>query len=153
VDSFEERYRPLVELLAIVAKDGIYTPFDKIMRAIDRDTVMTALYDVLRYIAPDLKRCRDYFACLQIPEEDERRKCIEEYSGSEYEKCKEIGRILHDPSKLVEGMKILDDLVEEVSKGSLTRARKLAMLAVRRGLELTLKEKLIQKQSTGTKPL
>jgi hypothetical protein len=45
-------------------------------------------------------------------------------------------------------MKMLDDLVEEVLKGSLTRARKLAMLAVRRGVELTLKEKLILKEST-----
>jgi hypothetical protein len=146
VDSFEERYRPLVELLAIVAKDGIYTPFDKIMRAIDRDTVMMALYDVLRYIAPDLKKCRDYFACLQKPEEDKRRECIGKYSGSEYERCKEIGKILPDLSKLVESMEILDELVEEVSKGSLTRAKKLAMLAVRRGIELTLRE------SMGTKP-
>jgi hypothetical protein len=152
VNSFEERYRPLVELLAIVAKDGIYTPFDKIMRAIDRDTVMTALYDVLRYIAPDLKRCRDYFACLQIPEEDKRGECIERYSGSEYERCREIERVIQDPSKLVESMKMLDDLVEEVSKGSLTRARKLAMLAVRRSVELTLKEKLIQKESTRARP-
>jgi len=148
VNSFEERYKPLVELLAIVAKDGIYTPFDKIMRAIDRDTVMMALYDVLRYIAPDLKRCHDYFACLQEPEDDKRRECIEKYRGSEYERCREIERVIQDPSKLVESMKMLDDLVEEVSKGSLTRARKLAMLAVRRGVELTLKEKLILKEST-----
>ena len=148
MNSFEERYRPLVELLAIVAKDGIYTPFDKIMRAVDRDTVMTALYDVLRYIAPDLKRCRDYFACLQEPEDDKRRECIEKYCGSEYERCREIERVIQDPSKLVESMKMLDDLVEEVLKGSLTRARKLAMLAVRRGIELTLKEKLILKEST-----
>jgi hypothetical protein len=146
VNSFEERYRPLVELLAIVAKDGIYTPFDKIMRAIDRDTVMTALYDVLRYIAPDLKRCRDYFACFQIPEEDKRRECIEKYRGSEYERCREIERIVQDPSKLAGSMKMLDDLVEEISKGSLTRARKLAMLAMRRGIELTLRE------STEIKP-
>jgi len=139
VNSIEERYRPLVELLAIVTKDGIYTPFDKIMRAIDRDTVMMALYDVLRYIAPDLRRCRDYFACFQIPE-DKRSECIGKYSAPEYERCREIGRALQDPSKLVEGMKILDELVEEVSKGGLTRARRLAILAVRRSIELTLRE-------------
>lgn len=138
VSSLEEKYKLLVELLSIIVEDGIYAPFDKIVRAIDRDTVMSALYDAMRYLAPDLRRCGEYFKCLQIPEERERKECIDKYSVSEQERCDELVKVLKDPSKLVEGLKMLDELIEEVSRGSLTRVRKLAMLAVRRGMERAL---------------
>ena len=147
VSGLEERYRLIVELLSIIVKDGVYAPFDKIVRAIDRDTVMAALYDAMRYLAPDLKRCSEYFACYQLADESKRRECINRYSAPEYRRCKDIVDALKDPSKLVEGLRLLDELIEEVSRGSLTKVRKLAMLAVRRGMELTLKERVAKTAS------
>jgi hypothetical protein len=138
VSSLEEKYKLLVELFSIIVEDGIYAPFDKIVRAIDRDTVMSALYDAMRYLAPDLRRCGEYFKCLQTPEEREREECVGRFSRSEQERCDMLLRVFKDPSKLVEGLRLLDELIEEVSRGSLTKVRKLAMLAVRRGMERAL---------------
>jgi hypothetical protein len=140
VSSLEEKYKLLVELLSIIVEDGIYAPFDKIVRAIDRDTVMAALYDAMRYLAPDLRRCSEYFKCLQIPEKREREECVGRFSRSEQGRCDMLLRVFKDPSKLVEGLRLLDELIEEVSRGSLTKVRKLAMLAVRRGMERSLEE-------------
>jgi hypothetical protein len=148
VSGLEERYRLLVELLSIIVKDGVYAPFDKIVRAIDRDTVMAALYDAMRYLAPDLRRCSEYFKCLQIPEKHGREECVGKFSRSEQERCDMLLRVFKDPSKLVEGLRLLDELIEEVSRGSLTKVRKLAMLAVRRGMEQSLEEYM--KRATET---
>jgi hypothetical protein len=140
MSSFEEKYELLVGLLAVIVKDGVYTPFDKIIRAIDRDTVMASLYDAMRYIAPDLRRCSEYFACYHSSDESRRKECLDKYSTPDYKRCREIGEVLKDPSKLIEGLRVLDELIEEISKGSLTKVKKIAMLAVRRGMDLTLRE-------------
>ena len=140
MSSFEEKYELLVQLLAIIVKDGVYTPFDKIIRAIDRNTVMAALYDAMRYIAPDLRRCGEYFACYHLSDESERKGCIDKYSTPDYERCREITEVLKDPSKLLDGLRLLDELIEEISKGSLTKVKKIAMLAVRRGMALALRK-------------
>jgi hypothetical protein len=140
MSSFEEKYELLVRLLAIIASDGVYTPFDKIIRAMDRDTVMAALYDAMRYIAPDLRRCREYFACYHLSDESRRKECIKKYSTPDYERCREIAEVLKDPSKLLDGLRLLDELIEEISKGSLTKVKKIAMLAVRRGMDIALRK-------------
>lgn len=135
-----QEYDALIDLLAIIVKDGIYTPFDKIIRSQDRDIVLSSLYEALRYVAPDIKRCANYLNCLKALREGEsREKCVNALPIAGEDRCNDIANAI-DPRKLPESLEKLGEVIEEVSRGKLTKAKRIAMLAVQRGLHYSLKK-------------
>lgn len=49
--SPQKRYEKIVEMLALVVKDRVFGPVDRMARAIDTDSVKLALYEAMRYVS------------------------------------------------------------------------------------------------------
>lgn len=49
----------VVKILSILVADGVYGPVDRLARAVDIETIYAAMYETLRYIIPDLRKCQE----------------------------------------------------------------------------------------------
>jgi hypothetical protein len=67
IDEAEE----VIKILSILVADGVYGPVDRLARASDVETVYLAIYEALRYIVPDLRRCQEG----KEKEEKEKKRC------------------------------------------------------------------------------
>jgi hypothetical protein len=67
IDEAEE----VVKILSILVADGVYGPIDRLARASDVETVYLAIYEALRYILPDLRRCQE----SKEKKEEEKERC------------------------------------------------------------------------------
>jgi len=70
----------VVKILSILVADGVYGSIDRLARASDVETVYLAIYEALRYIVPDLRRCQE----SKGEEEEEKERCnaIKEVLGA-----------------------------------------------------------------------
>lgn len=56
--SSKPRFEMLINALALLVKDNVYGPVDRMARATDLEMVRTALYEALRYLSTDIRRGR-----------------------------------------------------------------------------------------------
>jgi len=61
----------VVKILSILVADGVYGPVDRLARASDVETVYLAIYEALRYVVPDLRRCQE----SKEKGEEEQKRC------------------------------------------------------------------------------
>ncbi|MEM0000492.1 MAG: hypothetical protein QXY82_04090 [Desulfurococcaceae archaeon] len=123
------KYDRLVKMLAFVARDGSYVVIDRIARAHDRDLVEQSIYEALRYIAPDLRKCNEW---------ERKRKSLseeEEIKEEEKKKCENIRSLLGDFTIPEDE---INALLEDIEKGRLSVARRIAIKALAKALSIPL---------------
>ncbi|MEM1873847.1 MAG: hypothetical protein QXS85_06365 [Acidilobaceae archaeon] len=118
------RYERLISLLALVATRGSYTVLDRLARAYDKDMVGQAVYEAIRSIAPDVRKCVEW---------EEGRRVL---SGDDEKECMRIKEALG-------GYAIPEDeinmLLEDIGRGRLYVARRIAIQALSKALSMTAK--------------
>lgn len=127
------KYEKLINLLAFVVADSrSYIVIDRIVRAYDKDFVEQSVYEAIRYIFPDIKKCAEFEEGTRTPtgEKDE-------------ERCKIIKNALGDYSIPENEIKLL---LGEIEKGKLSVARKIAIQALAKALSIK-----VTKSTTNTK--
>jgi len=124
-----DRFKKVVDLLAFIAgEDNVYSPLDKLVRASDRETVYVALYEALRYIAPDIRKCRELLKATEqskVTEQSGSQKTTEQPDKRRCEKLLEI----------VEDFESIEGLIKEVSEGRISIAKKIALQALSQALK------------------
>lgn len=136
------KYDRLVKMLAFVARDGSYVVIDRIARAHDRDLVEQSIYEALRYIAPDLRKCSEWERKRKSLSEEEERKEEkkslseeEEIKEEEKKKCESIKSLLGDFTIPEDE---INALLEDIEKGRLSVARRIAIKALAKALSIPL---------------
>jgi len=110
IDEAEE----VVKILSILVADGVYGPIDRLARASDVETVYLAIYEALRYIVPDLRRCQE----------------SKEKKEEEKERCNAIKDVLG-------AFEVNEKMISAfMSKASPRIAKRIAVEALSRGLNL-----------------
>ncbi|MEM0240967.1 MAG: hypothetical protein QXP29_05845 [Candidatus Nezhaarchaeales archaeon] len=116
------KYDRLVKMLAFVASDGSYVVIDRIARAYDRDLVEQSIYEAVRYLAPDLRKCSEGMRDLKTLSENEKKR------------CESIKNLLGDFTIPEDE---INALLEDVEKGRLSIAKKIAIRALAKALAIT----------------
>ena len=70
VQRLLEKYPGFTNVLRILVEDKVYTPIDKLARALNQTMVRTALYEALRYAMTEVRK-----DCSSISDDNERKKC------------------------------------------------------------------------------
>lgn len=116
------KYDKLINILAFVAMDsGSYVVIDRIVRAYDRDTIEQSIYEAIRYIFTDIRKCTEF-------EKNERS-----LTEKEKKKCFEIKNILGD---YVIPENEINTLLEEIERGRLSIVRRIAVQALSKALSI-----------------
>lgn len=54
--SQRSKYKNLLEALAILVRDNVYGPVDRLARAADVDMIRMAIYETLRYLSTEIRK-------------------------------------------------------------------------------------------------
>ncbi len=115
------KYDRLVKMFAFVASDGSYVVIDRIARAHDRDLVELSIYEAVRYIAPDLRKCSEWARGLKTLSENEQKR------------CESIRSLLGDFTIPEDE---INALLEDIEKGRLSIAKRIAIRALAKALSI-----------------
>jgi len=87
-ENIRDKYPGFVNVLKILVEDKMYTPIDKLARALNQAMVRSALYEALRYAITEVRK-----ECETISDEAERKKC-EERKAIKLPDEEEVNRLL-----------------------------------------------------------
>lgn len=113
-------YTALRNMLAYLAASEVYGPLDRLARAADKEAVSVALYEALRYISTEIKKCKEGMMGKRKLSEDDTKLCsvLEELTNMEIPD-EEIVAFLRDVEK--KGVSIAKRLASEALAYGLKR--------------------------------
>jgi len=118
------KFQKIVNILAFAVYDKVYGPVDRMARAVDKSMVVSSLYEVLRYISTELRRCHD----IKIQQQQPRNK-------DEAERC----RILETLTNYEIPYDEVSQFLELIDRRGIDVAKHVAVLALTHGLNLAMK--------------
>jgi len=122
-ESSGAKYQKIVNILAFAVYDKVYSPVDRMARAIDKSLVITSLYEVMRYVSTEIRRCYEIKTGSQKPrDEEEARRC----------------RILESLTNFEIPYEEISEFLELLDRRP-SIAKKVAMQALALGLKLALR--------------
>jgi len=129
-----ERFQRIVNILAFAVYDKVYGPVDRMARAVDKSMVISSLYEVLRYVSTEIRRCYDIKAQRQQPRSEE-----------DVERCEKLEvltnfEVPHDE---------VSEFLEDVERRGVDVAKRVAVQALAYGLNLALKPRQKPQQRVG----
>jgi len=117
------KYQKIVNILAFAVYDKVYGPIDRMARAVDKSMVVSSLYEVLRYISTEIRRCYDIKTQHQQPRNKE-----------DVERCKILEALTNYEIPYDE----VSEFLEVVDRRGVDVAKHIAVLALTHGLNLAL---------------
>lgn len=118
------RFQKIVNILAFAVYDKVYGPVDRMARAVDKSMVVSSLYEVLRYVSTEIRRCYDIKIQRQQPRNEE-----------DVDRCKKLETLTNFEIPYDEVSAFLDD----IERRGVDVAKRVAVQALTLGLNLALK--------------
>ena len=117
-------YDRLIKILAFAVYDNVYGPVDRMARALDKSMVLTSVYDALRYISTEIRKCIDAKQGKRSLGEEDRKRCekLEEFTKLE---------IPHED---------INNFLQDLDRRGPEIAKRIALKALSLGLEMKKKE-------------
>jgi len=128
------RFQKIVNILAFAVYDKVYGPVDRMARAVDKSMVVSSLYEVLRYVSTEIRRCYDIKTQRQQPRNEE-----------DVDRCKKLEALTNFEIPYDEVSAFLDD----IERRGVDVAKRVAVQALTLGLNLALKSQQSSQQEVG----
>jgi len=127
-------FQKLANILAFAVYDRVYGPVDRMARAVDKSMVISSLYEVLRYVSTEIRRCYDIRTGRQKPRDEE-----------DVERCKKLESLTNFEIPHDEVTRFLED----VERRGVDVAKRVAVQALTLGLNLALKPQQAPQQGVS----